>query len=317
VNTPESVSYTRYAEDMGRFISEFGLHAAPVPRTLRTVIPDDQLYHHSPSMDWHNKDNPKNKGDNLMLGVTGLPETLDEYIDFSMIAQAEGLKFGVEHYRRRMPHCSGTLVWQLNDCWPVLSWSVLDYYGVGKAGYFYLRRAYAQVLASFKSLPDGAVELWITNDTGTPFEDSIAVRLGAFDGTTIWEERHAVAVAPRTSRAVHRWYADRVPPAPERYLWVQSQDARFEPNRHFFAAIKDLQRVRPVVEVRAFARGAHEVQLELHAPSYAYFVHLLASDPATRFSDNYFDLPPGGRAIIRVTNRHVPLRPEDLTVAWR
>ena len=121
--SPEGVSYLRYAEDRGRFISEFGMHAAPVRETLRRVIPEDQLYHHSPAMDHHNKDNPKNKGDNLMLSVTGLPQTLDEYIDFSMIAQAEGLKFGVEHYRRRKPHCSGALIWQLNDCWPVLSWA--------------------------------------------------------------------------------------------------------------------------------------------------------------------------------------------------
>ena len=150
--SPEGVSFLHYAEDMGRFISEFGMHASPVYETLRRNIPTDQLYHHSPSMDHHNKDNPKNKGDNLMVTVTGLPDTLDEYIDYSMIAQAEGLKFGIEHYRQRKPHCSGALIWQLNDCWPVLSWSIVDYYGFGKAGYFYTKRAYAPVLASFKKL---------------------------------------------------------------------------------------------------------------------------------------------------------------------
>jgi beta-mannosidase len=62
------------------------------------------------------KDNPKNKGDNLMATVTGLPTTLEEYINYSMLAQAEELKFGIEHYRRRKPHCSGTLIWQLNYC---------------------------------------------------------------------------------------------------------------------------------------------------------------------------------------------------------
>ena len=75
--------------------------------------------------------------------------------DYSMLAQAEGLKFGIEHYRRRKPHCSGTLIWQLNDCWPVLSWSIVDYYGFGKAGYFYTRRAYAAVMASFQKGNDG------------------------------------------------------------------------------------------------------------------------------------------------------------------
>jgi beta-mannosidase len=182
--TPENVSFLRYAEDMGRFISEFGMHASPVYETLRRAIPEGQLYHHSPSMDHHNKDDPKNKGDNLMLTVTGLPKNLEEYIDFSMIAQAEGLKLGIEHFRRRKPHCSGTLFWQLNDCWPVLSWSVLDYYGFAKAGYYYVRRAYAPILASFKQLVDGAVELWITNDTLAEVAENVTVRLGTLPETS-------------------------------------------------------------------------------------------------------------------------------------
>ena len=130
--TPESVTYLRYAEDRCRFQSEFGMHAAPVLETLRRAIPEDQRFHHSPSLDWHNKDNPKDKGDMLMQSTTGVPADLAEYVDFSQLAQAEGLKFGIEHFRRRTPHCSGALVWQLNDCWPVLSWSVLDYFGFGK-----------------------------------------------------------------------------------------------------------------------------------------------------------------------------------------
>jgi len=199
--TPENVSYLRYAEDTGRFISEFGMHAAPVYETLRRVIPPEQLYRHSPSMDHHNKDEPKNKGDNLMLTVTGLPKNLEKYIDYSMIAQAEGLKFGIEHFRRRKPHCSGTLFWQLKDCWPVLSWSVLDYYGFAKAGYYYVKRAYAPVLASFKQLEDGDVDLWITNDALTEIQEIVTVRLRTFAGTQCGKRAstllwHPVAASP-------------------------------------------------------------------------------------------------------------------------
>ena len=148
--TPESVAFTRYAEDEGRFISEFGVLAAPDRETLRRWIPADQLSHHSAAMDHHTKDNPKNKIDMLLESVTGVAGDLDEFVDFSMIAQAEALKFGIEHFRRRAPHCSGALVWQLNDCWPVLSWALLDYHGFGKAGYYAVKRAFAPVLGSFK-----------------------------------------------------------------------------------------------------------------------------------------------------------------------
>src|SRR5919199_6005904 len=238
---PENVSFTRYAEDRGRFITEFGMHASPVYETLRRAIPPEQLYLHSPSMDHHNKDDPKNKGDNLMLAVTGLPRDLGEYIDFSMIAQAEGLKFGIEHFRRRKPHCSGTLLWQLNDCWPCLSWSVLDYYGFAKAGYYYARRAYAPVLASFKGLEDGGVELWITNDTFAEIEELVTARLRTFAGDVVWEEDLRFRIAANESRSIRRWEREEVAGRADHYLSVRSARGLCPSNRHFFAAIKDLR----------------------------------------------------------------------------
>jgi beta-mannosidase len=315
--TPENVSYLRYGEDTGRFISEFGMHAAPVRETLRRAIPEDQLYHHSPSMDHHNKDDPKDKGDNLMLTVTGLPEDLDEYIDFSMISQAEGLKFALEHFRRRKPHCSGTLFWQLNDCWPVLSWSVLDYNGFGKAGYYYARRAYAPLLASFKPASDGSVELWLTNDTLSEVRDDTTVRLASFEGETMWEENIQVRVPANASRPVAHWPADQVKGAPDRYLTAHSGGDFFPKNRHFFAAIKDLRRIPLEPDVSIIPTGMHELTVRLKAPVYAYFVHLEVPDEATGFSDNYFDLEPGEERTVIVTNNVRALSAENIKVGWR
>jgi beta-mannosidase len=315
--TPENVSFLRYAEDMGRFISEFGMHASPVYETLRRAIPPRQLYHHSQSMHHHNKDDPKNKGDNLMLTVTGLPKDLEEYIDFSMIAQAEGLKFGIEHFRRRKPHCSGTLFWQLNDCWPVLSWSVLDYHGFGKAGYYYVRRAYAPILASFKVLEGGGVELWITNDTLAEVTENATVRLGAFAGDLVWEESLPIRVEANSSRPVGHWEGSKINGRPDRYLSVRSPEGLFPTNRHFFAAIKDLRRTPVQPEATITPAGDHELRVRLQAPGYAYFVHLSVSNEDTRFGDNYFDLEPGDSHTIVVANERGNLAPEMVTVGWR
>ncbi|MDQ3590476.1 MAG: glycoside hydrolase family 2 protein [Actinomycetota bacterium] len=316
-STPETVSYSRYAEDTGRFISEFGMHASPVYETLRRAIPKEQLHYHSPSMDHHNKDDPKNKGDNLMLAVTGLPKDLDEYVDFSMIAQAEGLKFGIEHFRRRKPHCSGTLFWQLNDCWPCLSWSVLDYYGFGKAGYYYVRRAYAPILGSFKVLEDGSVELWITNDTLSRVQDNVTVRLGTFAGEPLWEETLHVRVAANSSRPIRRWEKSRVGGGADRYLSVRSTGDLFPPNRTFFAPIKDLRRV-PVEPEAAITPGAGgELRVDLQTAGYAYFVRLSVPDEAAHLSDNYFDLEPGARRTVVVTSERGNLTPGMVAVGWR
>ncbi|MFN8447638.1 MAG: glycoside hydrolase family 2 protein [Anaerolineae bacterium] len=317
MNTPEGVSYVHYGEDMGRFISEFGMHASPVFETLRRNVPADQLYHHSPSMDHHNKDNPKNKGDNLMLASTGLPTTLEEYIDFSMIAQAEGLKYGIEHFRRRKPHCSGALFWQLNDCWPVLSWSVLDYYGFGKAGYYYVQRAYEPVLASFKALEDGGVELWLTNDTLQPISTTVVVSLRAFAGETVWSETLQVSVGANASQPVARWSAERFPHRAAQYLSVTAPGGDIPGNRHFFGMIKDLQRTPVAPTVRVTPVSAHELKVTLSSPAFAYFVHLQVANEATRLSDNYFDLEPGVEKVVTVSNPQTALTPDDVTIAWR
>jgi beta-mannosidase len=314
-NTPAAVSYRRYAEDTGRFISEFGMHAAPVPETLWSVIPPEERYHHSPTLDWHNKDNPKNKGDNLLLATTGLPHDVEQYILFSQIAQAEGLKFGIEHFRRRKPHCSGTLIWQLNDCWPVLSWSVLDYYGVPKAGYHFLRRVYAPLLASFKSVEDG-VELWLTNDRQVAVSDRVTVTFGTFDGHLDFQESRDVSIAAGASQCV--WRLRSLEGTSAHYLHVASATSAFPENRHFFADIKDLARAPAAPRMHTHVRSAQHVEVELSAPDdgYVYFAHLVSRHPSTRFSDNYIDLVPGATRTISVTDQEHELEPDCLRLGW-
>lgn len=315
--SPEGVSFRHYSEDSGRFISEFGMHAAPVLETLRRVIPVDQRYHHSPAMDHHNKDNPKNKGDNLMLPETGLPTSLEEYIDFSMIAQAEGLKYGIEHFRRRKPHCSGALFWQLNDCWPVLSWSVIDYYGFGKAGYYTAKRAFEPVLASFKEETGGGVSLWITNDNLGEYIDTLTVRLGLFSGENVWEQEWQVGVPANSSLEVRRWSAAELNPAADRYLLVWSREGGFPVNRHFFVPVKALQRSPIEPRMKVVQESEHALEIELTSPGYAFFVHLTHPSEFTRFSDNYFDLAPGETFPVRVWNEMGAIHKDELTLAWR
>jgi beta-mannosidase len=315
--TPASVSFVRYAQDEGRFISEFGTLSAPDRETLRRWIPADQLHHHSASLDHHTKDTPKNKIDMLLESVTGVARDLDEFVDFSMIAQAEAMKFGIEHFRRRAPHCSGTLVWQLNDCWPGLSWALVDYHGFGKAAYHFVRRAYAPLLASFRVGDDGTVELWATNDTGHPVRDVARVRLGRFAGAPLAEEAVELGVGPHESRVVASWPREALPGAPDRYLAVSSAGGAFAANRHFFAAIKDLERSRDAVEHTIETIDDRRAEVRLRATSYAYFVQVSTPEERARYSDNYVELEPGEERTVTVTLPDGGLRPGDIDVRSR
>lgn len=317
--SPEGVSYRHYGEDTARFISEFGMHAAPVPETLRRTLPPEERYLNSPGLLFRIRDEPKDKGAMLMRAHTGLPSTLEEYIDFSMICQAEGLKYGIEHYRRRKFHCSGALFWQWNDCWPGLSWSVVDYFGFPKAGYYFVKRAFAPVLASVREEENGDFTLWVINDTLQPVEDELIWTHGTFDGEYLREDRIAVTVPPNTAIVVARWQAHDLqgPDRRREYMWLRSVRGLIPENRYFFVEIKDLVREYPHVQVTWVQQDSAWVA-HLRTDRYAYFVHLLAPDEGVRFSDNWFDIPPGETRSVRVWHiaGHV-VDPEHLVVRWR
>jgi len=316
--SPAGVSFRHYAEDPARFISEFGMHAAPILETLRRNVPPEELYFGSEGLLYRNKDYPKDKGNNLMLAHTGLPKDLNQYIDFSMIAQAEGLKFGIEHYRRRKPHCSGTLFWQLNDTWPGLSWSVLDYYAFPKAGYFYARRAYAPVMASFKREDDGGYSLWIVNDTLEAVTDEVTWGVADFNGTILHQETIEVTVPANRSQCVAGIVADQIPGDPRQtYLFVRSGQGRFPDNREFRVEVKDLIRPRPSLTVGMTQdEETGRITVRIRSDVYAYFVKLVVPIEGTRFSDNYFDIFPGEERVVEIWNAAGrAISPKDVEVS--
>ena len=295
----ESRLYRRYAADRGKFISEFGIHASPELATLRRWLPDDQLQVHSPGFDHHNKDHPKNKHDPVLEIVTGLPGNIQQYVDFTMISQAEGLKFGIEHYRRRQPHCSGTLVWQFNDVWPGFSWSVVDYAGVPKAGYHYARRAFAPVIASFCQGADGELQLWICSSAVPVFYDA-EVTLARFSAAPDLVAAVAAEIRPAQTRLVWSVPSDGYSPTPDRYAWVRSPSGAFAPNRYFFAEIKEVDFGPGRVETEILRTSADRTVVRVRASGFNYFVRIPTPAPQVRFSDNYLDLRDGEVAEIVV-----------------
>jgi beta-mannosidase len=309
----EAVHFDRYRHDRGRFISEFGIHAAPELDTLRRWTPQGSLELHSPQFDHRNKDVPKNKGDDLMSVETGLPTDLAQYVDFSMACQAEGLKFGIEHYRRRQPHCAGTLLWQFNDPWPGLSWSIVDHDGIAKAGYYFAQRAYRPVLASFRRTEDGGVELWVTNSGRHDVSLALDVDISAFTGGQVLHERVDVVTTAGDSRPV--WSADASAVGPDRYAWVSDTGGEVEPNRLFFAHVKDLPLTegRVAADIQAGPDGTATVTLTAHG--YAYLARVLAPAPGVTFSRNYLDLRDGQRVRIDVGGLPEGFDPSTLRVA--
>ena len=316
--SPAGVSYRHYLDDTARFVSEFGMHASPVIETLRRNVPQGALHLGSESIAFRNKDDPKDKGDALMRAHSGLPRDLAEYVDFSMLCQAEGLKLGIEHYRRRKFRCSGTLFWQWNDCWPGISWSVLDYYGFAKAAYFFVKRAYAPVLPSFTDDAEAGASIWITSDLLSPVDETLEWMHATFDGEILDRDVLAVRVPPNESHRVAQIPADRLRGDPRRtFLWVRGKGGLVSENRHFFAEIKDLTRDRAHLSV-AWEKTGDGLIGTVSTDRYAYFVNLFIPVEEVRYSDNWLDIPPGESRIVRLSGPgDGRLDPSEVEVDWR
>lgn len=314
--SPAGVAYTRYAEDMGRFISEYGIQSAPVMAAFRRALPADQQTLGSAGFLNRLKDRPLDKVNAMLVSVTGLPATLEEYVDFTQINQADGLKFGIEHFRRRKPHCSGSLIWQFNDCWPGISWSIVDYYGYAKASYYAVKRAYAPVMGSFKTTPTG-IELWVVNDTLAPVEGNVEIRIESFDGSECSLSVAAYLVAPNASRCI--WHSDDIARYDERHvLSVRETANAFPANQHFFAPVKDLKRHAPGAPWIAMTRvNPRTIAITLTASDYLYFVHVLCDDPKVAFDDNYLHLRAGESRVITATHQDGAPEPDAFTLRWR
>ena len=190
--------YAEYRASVPRFVAEFGWQAPPTLATLRRALPGEDLAPDSPGMLHHQKAEDGNG--KLNRGVArhfDLPaDDFDRWHYLTQLVQARAVAAGIEHWRAHWPVCAGTVVWQLNDCWPVTSWAAIDGDGRPKPLYHELRRVYADRLLTLQPGDDGLV-LAAVNQSAEPWRTPVTLRRLRADGTTVAETVLDVAADPR------------------------------------------------------------------------------------------------------------------------
>ncbi|HEY3595880.1 MAG TPA: hypothetical protein VGL13_18475, partial [Polyangiaceae bacterium] len=160
--------FTNYLTVKPRFVSEFGFQSFPEPRTIRAVVPKDQTNPSSRVMEHHQRSPEGNMLiANTMAREMPFPKDFDAFCWVSQINQAMAIRTAVEHWRRIKPWCMGALFWQLNDLWPVASWSSIDYHGRWKVLQHEAARFFAPVLVSLQH-DAGKLEVFVTSDVAEP-----------------------------------------------------------------------------------------------------------------------------------------------------
>ncbi|MEU5217705.1 glycoside hydrolase family 2 protein [Streptomyces sp. NPDC020807] len=191
--------YAEYRSDVPRFCAEFGWQAPPALSTLRRALPGEDLSPDSPGMLHHQKAEDGNG--KLNRGIErhfGLPENdFDRWHYLAQVVQARAVAAGIEHWRSHWPVCAGSVVWQLNDCWPVSSWAAIDGDGRLKPLYHELRRVYADRLLSLVPAEGGPV-LALDNQSGTTWRTTVTLRRLGADGTVLKEASFDLEAAART-----------------------------------------------------------------------------------------------------------------------
>ncbi|MFD8691241.1 glycoside hydrolase family 2 protein [Streptomyces sp. NPDC059651] len=186
--------YRAYADRVPRFVAEFGFQGPPAYATLRRAV-SGPLTPGAPLLAHHQK---ADDGDAKLLRGLGdhLPQPGGDFDDWhwlTQLNQARAMAFGIRHFRSHTPYCMGTIVWQLNDCWPVVSWSAVDGDGRRKPLWYALRAVYADRLIAVR---DGAVHL--VNDASTPWAGTLRLTRHGLDGAVLAEEEVVVSTAARS-----------------------------------------------------------------------------------------------------------------------
>ena len=292
-----ALPFSEYEKQFPRFMSEYGFQSFPQLETVNTyTVPADHDIK-SPVMMAHQR-HPR--GNQLiseyMLREYPEPKDFESFLYVSQVLQAEGIKIGAEHLRRIMPHNMGSLFWQLDDCWPVASWSSIDYTGRWKALQYYARRFYGDILVSPQE-ENGNLKIFVVSDRVQPVAAQLSLSLLDFEGKKLWSQQEDFEVAPLNSKSyltvpVKTLLAGKDAKGVVLLTEVLVGGKVVSSNEHFFGAYKDLSLPKPQINADVLpVRGGFKITLS--ADKFARAVYLSAPDYAGVFADNYFDLIPG------------------------
>lgn len=289
--------FTAYRGQFPRFMSEFGFQALPPLPTIAAYARPADWNLTSYVMEHHQR---SPVGNGLIIAQMAqnfrMPKDFSSLVYLSQVLQAEGIRYGVEHWRRHRARVSGALIWQLNDCWPVASWSSIDYFGRWKALHYAARRFFTPLMLSVAD-EGKMMAVHLTSDLLGPVDALLRWRLETLDGQVLQSGEQPVraAVLADTLVAVVD-FSSLVDTENQRRvifvaeLWQDGQRAAwsvvpFVPSKHL--ELRD-----PGLTVQAHVEGETLVVV-VSAQSLARFVELAIDGTDVVWSDNYFDLPAG------------------------
>jgi len=297
--------FEMYKKKVGRFMSEYGFQGFPDLTTIRNFTSPEDRVLGSDVMKVHQK-NPVGYEtiDEYLLRDYKKPKDFESYAYVSQLLQARGITSAIEAHRRAAPRCMGTLYWQLNDCWPVVSWSSRDYFGKKKALHYAIPAAFSNILVS-SVMEDGHVRVYISSDEHEVVKGKLTVKLIDFNGITRTTKTFNVSLAGNTAAicfdTVQSKMLGKLDPAQWVFQAIFQRDGNGIQQKSllYFVPPKDLQLQVPVI-TKKVTETPTGCTIELSSDKLAKNICI---SPLVKgdLSDNYFDLLPGESVQVKFT----------------
>ena len=307
-----------FAEKLPRFSSEFGFQAFPPMETVAAFTEAEDRALSDPTLLVHQKHPIGNELiSSYMERDYPVPAAFEDFVYVSQLLQARGMRTAFEAHRRAKPRTMGTLYWQLNDTWPVVSWSSRDYFGRWKALHYAARDAFAPILIS-PVLDGDTLEFWGVSDLTQPVEGTLYLKLLGFDGAVLWQAPVPTILPANQSQLLWEGSASSLlGDADSRRVILVGEfvetgsQAPGQSSLLYFHPPKELGLVVPTIRFEATPVDGG-ILLTLESDVLAKDVYL--SLGGAHLSDNFFDLLPGRPRTVRL---ETDLTADDVEAALR
>ena len=301
----------RYEEKGFRFCSEFGMQSYSSPEVAATFCPPEQFNVFSPAMENHQKNAA---GNQIILDYVSrryrFPKDYATLAYLSQLNQAYCMKVGIEHFRRSMPRTMGALYWQINDCWPVFSWSSIEFGGDWKALHYEAKRFFAPALISAHIPGDERagkgnyltstihdVNIYTVYDAPQAARGEMKWALYHLDGRIL--KRGSKNVTLNYGESVLQQKLDFAPEIAKfkagnlvLRTWLEVSRKIVSQNTALLTAPRNMDLPRAPIEINVVGPGPDKFEIEFISPVFQYQVQFTVPGSKHRASDNYFDLYP-------------------------
>ena len=284
----DTYPFEHFENNVPRFMSEFGFQSFPSVEVLKYITQSDTLDLTSEAIKNHQK---HLRGFQLMEEYMKrdflVPDQPEDYVYMSQLVQAYGITKGIEAHRRAKPYNMGSLYWQLNDCWPGISWSSIDFFGNWKALHYKAKRSFENVLLSSK-IKDNVLKTYLINDHGHSINGQFSIKILDFYGTIIWEDSLRISAAANSNNLIHNFnYKEYSITQDEVFALMEFNG---EKGVYFFSKPKNLKLPKAAIE-KSIEKINSGFKIELTSRTLQKDVYLFCNEIG-QFSDNYFDLLP-------------------------